>query len=85
MFELTKKPEPKQDVKAEILRRKSQSVRILEMLKNNQDVTNVDLQRIAFNYTMRVSELRKDGHRIVSTYEKPGVFNYTYLGQLDEE
>lgn len=85
MFGLTKKPELKQDVKAEILRRKSQRLRILDLLKSGQDITNVDLQRIAFNYTMRISELRKDGHRIVSTYEKPGVFSYTYLGQLDEE
>lgn len=85
MFGIAKKPEIKQDVKAEILRRKSQRLRILDLLKSGQDITNVDLQRIAFNYTMRISELRKDGHRIVSTYEKPGVFNYTYLGQLDEE
>jgi hypothetical protein len=85
MFGLLKKPEAKIDVKAEILRRKSQSARILDLLKQGGEITNVDLQRIAFNYTMRISELRKEGHVIVSTYEKPGVWSYTYLGSKDEE
>lgn len=81
MFGLKKK----QDVRAEINRRKSQSARILELLQKGGEITNIDLQRIAFNYTMRVSELRKEGHVILASYERPGVFTYTYLGFKDEE
>lgn len=81
MFGLKKK----QDVRAEINRRKSQSARILELLQKGGEITNIDLQRIAFNYTMRVSELRKEGHVILASYERPGVFTYTYLGCKDEE
>lgn len=81
MFGLTKN----QDVRQEINRRKSQTARILDLLISGIDVTNIDLQKIAFNYTMRVSELRKEGHVILATYEKPGVFSYTYLGQKDED
>lgn len=79
MFTLTKK----QDVRSEINRRKSQTQRILELLRSKPhgQLTNVDLQKIAFNYTMRVSELRKEGHRIIANYEKPGVFRYFYKGQ----
>lgn len=81
MFGLTKK----QDVRQEINRRKSQRTRILDLLKIGDEVTTLQLQRIAFNYTMRISELRKDGHKILAEYEKPGVFSYTYLGSTDEE
>lgn len=81
MFGLKKK----QDVRAEINRRKSQTARILDLLQKGGDITNIDLQRIAFNYTMRVSELRKEGHVIISVYQKPGVWDYTYLGCKDEE
>jgi len=73
----------KQDVRKEITRRQSQAQRILKLLKQQPhgSLTNIDLQRIAFNYTMRVSELRKDGHDILAVYEKPGVFRYFYKGQ----
>ena len=81
MFGLKKK----QDVRTEINRRKSQTARILDLLQKGRDITNIDLQRIAFNYTMRVSELRKEGHVIISEYQKPGVWDYTYLGCKDEE
>lgn len=79
------KARPQVDVRRELARRKSQSKRILELLQSGNTVTNVDLQRIAFNYTMRVSELRKDGHKILAEYQKPGVFRYIYLGNKNEE
>lgn len=70
------------DVRAEYTRRISQRQKILNVLKTKRNVTNIDLQRIAFNYTMRVSELRKDGHMISAVYEKPGVYRYIYKGQV---
>jgi hypothetical protein len=74
--------QPKQiDVRAEYTRRISQRQKILHLLRTKRDITNIDLQRIAFNYTMRISELRKDGHKIQAVYEKPGVFKYYYKGQ----
>lgn len=84
MFGLLKK-DKQPNVRDEINRRKSQSVRILELLASGQEVTNIDLQKIAFNYTMRISELRKDGHVIIASYERPGVYHYAYLGQKDED
>ena len=71
---------PKVNVKDEIDRRRSQASRILALLQRGGYITNIDLQRIAFNYTMRVSELRKDGHKIIAIYESPGVFRYLYKG-----
>lgn len=73
------------ELRTEMERRKSQRLRILDLLKSGKDITNIDLQRIAFNYTMRVSELRKDGHVIFAEYEKPGIYRYTYAGQKEEE
>jgi hypothetical protein len=77
----------KPDVKQEISRYQSQRMRILKRLRDEQHgtITNVDLQRIAFNYTMRVSELRKDGHRIMAVYKQPGIWNYYYLGKTDDK
>lgn len=74
------------DLKKELSRRKSQTQKILELLQQSPEgsVTNVDLQRIAFNYTMRISELRKEGHIINSEYFKTGVFRYFYNGQRGE-
>lgn len=68
-------------LRQEIERRQSQSQRILTLLKKGKYVTNIDLQAIAFNYTMRVSELRKEGHKIVADYVKPGIYRYFYKGQ----
>ena len=82
MFGLgTKKP----DIKLEAKRRKSQRTKILELLKSGRPVYTYDLQRIAFNYTMRISELRKDGYIINSMYEKPGVFKYFLKGRRSDE
>ena len=53
MFGLKKK----QDVRAEINRRKSQTARILDLLQKGGDITNIDLQRIAFNYSQMIKRL----------------------------
>lgn len=79
------KKQPKQvDMKAEMLRRKSQRNRILDLLKSGNAVYTSDLMKIAANYTMRISDLRKDGHVIFAEYEKPGVWRYTYIGRKDD-
>lgn len=72
------------DVKVELQRRKSQTARILDRIKQG-GATNVDLARIGTRYTERVRELRKEGHRISALYERPGLYRYVYLGQVDDE
>lgn len=72
------------DYKKEFERRKSQCQQILELLKSG-DATTDQLQGIAFNYTMRISDLRKEGHKILATYLKPGVWLYTYKGHKDDD
>jgi len=76
------KIERKPDLVKEKKRQKSQREKILELLVSG-NATTLTLNKIAYNYTMRISELRKDGHVIIAMYEKPGVYNYTYLGQRD--
>lgn len=76
------KIERKPDLVKEKKRQKSQSQKILELLVEG-NATTLTLNKIAFNYTMRISELRKEGHVIIAMYEKPGVYSYTYLGQRD--
>ena len=74
-----------QNVKQEIERRKSQAQRMLELLQREVQVYTQDLEKIAFNYTMRVSELRKEGYIIIADYVKPGVFRYTFKGLKGDE
>lgn len=71
------------DVKAELERRKSQTKRILDRIKQG-DATNVDLARIGTRYTERVRELRKEGFVILAHYEKPGLWRYILKGHKDE-
>lgn len=77
----------KPDIRLEKMRYQSQCQRILLTLKRSTPgtVTTNDLRRIAANYTMRVSELRKDGHKILADYVKPGVHAYYYMGRRDDD
>ena len=55
----------------------SQSDEIIETLqRHRQGVLNTKLNRIAFRYSARIHELRKDGYDISCRYVKPGVFIY---------
>lgn len=71
------------DLKQELQRRKSQTARILDRLKQG-GATNVDLARIGTRYTERVRELRKEGHIVLAIYEKPGLWRYIYRGNKDD-
>lgn len=70
----------KPNMRQEMGRRKSQTQRILERVKQG-NCTNVDLARIGTRYTERVRELRKEGHKILALYEKPGLWRYVYKGK----
>lgn len=74
-----------QDLKLELARRRSQTSEMLRQFKLKGELTTADLMRIGTGCSSRLKELRRDGHRIVSTYEKPGLWRYTYLGDTDEE
>lgn len=70
------------NLKSELTRRKGQTARLLQMFKKYGELTTADLQRIGTGCSSRVSELRKEGHKIVAIYEKPGLFRYVYKGRL---
>ena len=60
---------------------KSKYIRILRKLQTEGEASNIDLNRICLNYRSRISEMRKDGHRIVSMRINESVWRYVYLGQ----
>lgn len=68
---------------------RSKEMKVLSFIKENSgNVTTLDLLKIGgANHTARVSNLRKDGHVIASNMisVNPRIFNYTYLGQKDNE
>jgi len=81
MLGLFERKAKKIDVRQEMTRRKSHYLRILDMFKTRREVTNLDLARITFRYSARLGELRKDGHKILAMYERPGVWRYIYKGR----
>ena len=70
----------------------SQSTRILNKIKSypkyhlGHGVPNYKLARIALNYTMRISDLRRDGYGIVAELEiRNGKATGTYRYRLVSE
>lgn len=63
------------------LRAVTQEGRVLEMIKRPGGAFNFELSRIALKYTSVISELRKEGHKIVAhrQYLKNGRASNTYL------
>lgn len=69
-----------EDIRKEIGRRKGQSTRILMDLIYHGERYTWQLEQHAFNYTMRISELRKRGYIIECEYVSPGNYLYKYYG-----
>jgi hypothetical protein len=61
--------------------KESQTARILKMLKQQGELTNLELNKICFRYGARIYELRREGHKIVSVREKHGVWRFVYQGE----
>lgn len=60
----------------------TQAGRILRLLKQQGEATNVELNRICFRYAARIAELRHDGHVIVTVRENNhGLFRFVYKGR----
>lgn len=63
----------------------TQTGRILKLLKTQGTVTNRDLNKIAYRYSARIHELRREGHDILAVREKVGLYRFIYRGHRDEE
>ena len=74
-----------EDIKSEMLRRKSQTQKMLEAFRENGELTTRDLMRIGTGCSTRLHTLRRKGHVIVAQYERPGSWRYIYLGQKEDE
>lgn len=58
------------------MKKLTQSQKIIRLLKGNKFVTNIDLNKIAYRYSARIFELRRDGWKIEREYERPGIWRY---------
>lgn len=65
--------------------KKNQKTRILEHLKANREVTNIDLNKICYRYGARINELRKDGWNIQREYWRPGIHRYWLVGDREND
>jgi len=75
-----------QDLRTEMKRRMSTRASMLRMFQKQGEITTQELIRnFGTGCSSRLHELRKEGHKIVTTFEKPGLYRYTYLGETDAE
>jgi hypothetical protein len=72
------------NLQLEFDRRKGQTTRMLEAFKAKGELTTADLMAIGTGCSSRLKELRREGHRVVAQYEKPGMWRYIYLGHEDD-
>lgn len=76
----------KPNLKDELKRRQTTTARLLAYLKQNGEINTGELMdRFGTGCSSRLFELRREGHVIATTYESPGNYKYTYLGQKDDE
>lgn len=72
------------ELKLEFDRRKSKTARLLELFKAKGEITTRDLYTFGTGCSSRLKELRREGHKIVAIYERPGFYRYVYMGQVDD-
>ncbi|WP_026536959.1 hypothetical protein [Arthrobacter sp. 9MFCol3.1] len=64
----------------------TQTERIYDKLEaaGDKGVLNIDLMPIAWRYSARIADLRRDGHRIRTTHIKNAVWKFTLLSDDDK-
>lgn len=73
-----------QDLRAEMKRRNTTKETMLRAFRNEGELTTLDLiRRFGTGCSSRLHELREAGHAIVTTYESPGSYRYTYIGNRE--
>jgi len=72
-------------MREEMKRRISKKKTLLQMFKQKGELTTAEIMRdYGTGVSSRIFELRKEGHVIVSQYEKPGLYRYVYLGDKQD-
>lgn len=73
-----------ENLREEMKRRAGRRQSMLRAFQNEGTLTTKDLLRFGPGLSSRLHELRQDGHVIVTQYEKPGEYSYTYLGTKED-
>lgn len=63
--------------------KESQTAKILKLLKEKGNATNIELNKICYRYSARIADLRKEGHNIITVHEKGSIWRF-YLGENNE-
>lgn len=75
-----------ENLREEMKRRNNNRQSMLRMFQKRGELTTKELiQHFGTGCSSRLFELRKNGHKIVTTMERPGLYRYTYLGETNEE
>lgn len=67
-----------------VFTKETQTAKILRLLKKHGELTNYQLNRIAFRYSARLYELRREGHVILTVCEKGSLRRFIYKGDGED-
>lgn len=74
-----------EQIKPEMALRKSRRANLLVAFEEKGELYTGDLLEIAgTGMSSRLKELKRKGHIILSSYEAPGLWRYTYIGNKDD-
>lgn len=73
------------ELRREFKRRTTVRARMLAAFEIEGELNTRELLQFGPGLSSRLHELREDGHRILTVYEKPGLFRYIYLGRKQDD
>lgn len=80
-----RRPRKQPDMREEMKRRASKKKTLLQMFQTKGELTTAEIMRdYGTGVSSRIHELRKEGHVILASYEKPGLYRYTYVGSKQD-
>lgn len=81
-----RRPRKQPDMREEMKRRISKRKTLLRTFQKRGELTTAEIMSsYGTGVSSRIHELRKEGHVIVTQYEKPGLYRYVYLGTKQDD
>lgn len=76
----------KEELRQELDRRSGLKQSMLRRFQEQGEIDTGEMLRyFGSGHSTRRTELKKAGHRIVTVYEKPGLYRYVYFGKWDDQ
>lgn len=76
----------KEELRKEMARRSGIRQSMLIMFQEQGEIDTGEMLRyFGSGHSSRRTELKKAGYKIVTVYEKPGLFRYVFFGKIEDD